>query len=87
MEKTKYTWKELKEFVNSIPEEFLGNEIIWWGDERGGILSGAHLLEEDYINDGEAYSPKSSYGEVELAEAIEAEEGTMYKGTPILWVD
>lgn len=38
MSQSKFTWGQLKEFVNSLPEDQLSNEIIWWGDERGGKI-------------------------------------------------
>lgn len=81
------TWADLKVFVNSLNEEQLLHPIRWWGEERGGKVTSISALPEDYISDGEGYSPKSSYDNETLADALEADEPIMVKGTPMLYMD
>lgn len=84
-----FTWGKLKEFVNSIPEKELELPVNWWGDERGGEIENASLLEADYVLIDEYYElasdVKNEYDtEEEFNDSI---SGKLNKGTPILWVD
>jgi hypothetical protein len=78
------SWKELKDFANSLPEEELSKAVVWMGEERGGRIGLAECMDEDYV--------QTDYG-VEPASVQEYEEGdehypTIYKkGTPILYTD
>jgi hypothetical protein len=82
----KFTWNDLKKFVSEIPEEFLGQEVIWWGDERGGKITFTELLEEDYVNYGEGMEPSSIYKDLDDYKGV-TPDAIMKKGTPILNVD
>ena len=45
------TWRELKEFCNSLPEKELEKNVIMWREEEGINNISAEQLEEDhYIN-------------------------------------
>ena len=97
MEKPKsITWKELKEFVNSIPEEYLDkNASILIGDNmQARILNEPFFQQEDfYINkdDNEDYGTLDALTEVHNSEEdpfIIADYRLLTaKGTPFLWVD
>ncbi|WP_288373980.1 hypothetical protein [uncultured Chryseobacterium sp.] len=90
------TWKELKEFVNSIPEEYLDkNASILIGDNmQARVLNEPFFQQEDfYINEDD----NEDYGTLgELTEVHNSEEDPFIiadyrlltaKGTPFLWVD
>lgn len=53
MKKEKFTWQNLKDVVNTLNEEQLKNEVIWWGDERGGKIVYVEILNDDYVDDGD----------------------------------
>lgn len=77
----KFTWGDLKKFINEIPESELSKEVVWWGDERGGKIYSAFQLDEDHVKTEEGIEPLS---------VIEDgyEYGVTYKkGTPILGTD
>lgn len=83
-ESKKLTWGELKKFVNELPEDELTKDVIWWGDDRGGVMDSVYRLDEDYINMDYGYEPISGYeNEEEYAEELENNE-RIEKGTPIL---
>jgi hypothetical protein len=84
MANKKFTWANLKEFANSLPEEELQKEVIWWGDECGGQIDGAHQLEEDYVTTDYGCEPASAQ---EYDEGDDPYEVTHPKGTPILQTD
>ena len=79
-----FTWKDLKDFCNQLPEEELNNTVKWWGEERGGNVLLADRLDEDFV--------QTDYG-CEPASVQEYEEGqdpypvVFKKGTPILSID
>lgn len=81
------TWLDLKDFAATLNEEQLSQPIRWWGDDRGGTVSSVSLLGEDYISDGEGYSPESSFDSETLEELKEDNDGTLSKDTPIIFVD
>ena len=35
------TWRELKDFINALPEEQLDATVIYWGEEEGGVIGSA----------------------------------------------
>ncbi|MBP1165074.1 hypothetical protein JOE44_001958 [Chryseobacterium sp. PvR013] len=94
MEKPKaITWKELKEFVNSIPEEQLKNNVsIIVGDE-----SPARDLNEPFFSVGDIYVNKEDYedcGTLDELKDLYGEEFvqddyllTTKQGTAFLWMD
>lgn len=88
MSKEKLSWKELKDFANSLPEEVLEQDVKWWGDERGGTLVNTHKLEEDYVCTDEGWEPKSVHESYESYSKEDIEDmPQLAKGTPILWAD
>lgn len=87
MEKEKqFTWQELKTFCNNLPEEMLTKTVMWWGEERGGIVGSASCLEENYVQSDEYAEPESIYRE-NMDEGDEEPETIYPKGTPIIYVD
>lgn len=85
MSKTKkFTWGDLKTFVNNLSPKVLKKEVVWWGDETGGNIIGAFELGEDYV--------QTDYG-CEPASVQEYEPGddpypvAYKKGHPILSAD
>ena len=83
------TWAHLRAFANMLTEEQLAQPVRFWGEETGGTASGMECLPEDFINDGESFSPKSSY-ESDLLEQMEKDdeiEEVMPKGTPMIYMD
>lgn len=92
----KTTWKELKDFCNSLPEEVLNNDVHWWGDERGGFVAPTSTLEEDYLLTDEGWEPISSFQYDPRFHDGETEEEyndyvkslpKLLKGLPIISVD
>ena len=81
------TWADLKAFTGTLMPWQLAQPITWWGDEKGGKVSSIDVLDVDFINDGEGYSPSTSFDAETLAELIEENEGVLVKGTPIVYVD
>lgn len=84
MNNKKFTWANLKEFANSLPEEELKKEVIWWGEEEGGRIDGAYQLSEDFVTTDYGCEPASVQ---EYEEGDEPYEVTHPKGTPILQTD
>ena len=76
------TWQYIKDLANSLDEEQLKKPVKWWGDETGGSISDANILDEDYVSDGEAYGPRSEMDEAN----IDPDEPVFHKGTPMLWM-
>lgn len=66
MKSKKLTFQDLKEVVNNLTPEALQQEVLWWGDERGGKIDSVMILKEDYIFSDEGWEPKSSFDEKEL---------------------
>lgn len=74
-------WKDLKDFANSLSEEQLNHEVVFWSEEHAGKLVSVYVLKEDYINvSGEGVEPRSLY----KGEEGYDEPATYVKGTPIL---
>ena len=46
--KDKYTWAELKVFVNSLPDSVLSEEVVWWGDEVGDPMEPLSACSKEY---------------------------------------
>jgi hypothetical protein len=82
---TELTWRELKEFINALPDEQLSNSVIWWGEERGGIINTVFVLEEDYVRTEEGCEPLSV--QEPLEEGDEELQVILKKGYPILSTD
>lgn len=83
-----YTWKELKEFINQLPEEVLDLPVRWWGDERGGKIHKAECLKEEYAMNDEGWQPKSVLEPDDFTTQEEIDEyPSMPKGSPILHTD
>ncbi|WP_213279346.1 hypothetical protein [Chryseobacterium indologenes] len=94
MEKPKsITWKELKEFVNSIPEEQLSNNAsILVSDE-----SPARDLNEPFFSVQDIYVNKEDYEDCGTLEELKELHGEEFvqddyllntkQGTAFLWMD
>lgn len=86
------TWQELKDFCNSIPEEFLEDKvhIMISDDNQGKQLNEPYFLEEDVwsLKDG---FPDEDAGNLEDLKSRDPEfdidnyEIVTKKGTPFLW--
>ena len=86
-DKLEFTWKDLKEFANSLPETELDKKVRWWGDEIGGTIKSAFVLNEDYGDQGgHCLEPRSVYVNERNYEADEFKVD-LPKGTPMLKVD
>lgn len=87
MEKKQLTWKNLKEFCNSLDEQQLICPIRLWGmnEVTFGKLEDLDILEERYFNDGEMYSPESTFDDFE--EQVEDKADFIEKGTPIIYIN
>lgn len=59
MEKKKFTWADLKQSVNEIPEELLDKEVIVWEEEKGCKIISVLALEENYLYTDEGAEPES----------------------------
>ncbi|GGG97467.1 hypothetical protein [Pedobacter zeae] len=87
------TWKELKDFVNSIPEEFLDKKVhILVSDEsEGKKLNEPFFLEEDTWCHKDCFP--DDCGKLEDLKFMDDEfdinnyEIITPKGTPFLWID
>lgn len=79
-----FTWRDVKEIVDGLPNEMLNETVTWWGDGRGGKVDFIRILGEDFYSYGEYEKPESNF-------ANESEkEGWMLsfkKGTPIISLD
>lgn len=84
-----FTWKDLKEFCNNLPENQLGSSVRVWGDDRGFTIDGKSLLEDDYFNpSGEGMEPVSVYKQnPEDWEVVKDDPIIMEKGSPVLLID
>lgn len=62
MSKQKLTWKELKDFCNSLTEEQLGERVAAWGEYKFFEFDKPEILEDDFINpSGEGAEPAYLY--------------------------
>lgn len=58
----KFTYRDLKEIINSLTSEQLDKEVIWAGDGRGGKIDSVWIADEDQINpSGDGMEPISAY--------------------------
>lgn len=83
---------QLKNFINSLSEDELKQPLRFWGEEIGGRISSAEILNDDYINpSGEGVEPRSPYlpgGEYhEPGEDYQDEPIVIQKGTVMFWID
>lgn len=82
--KEPFTWQALKNFCNSLPEEHLKKEVVWWGEERGGKVDSAFQLPEDYVVTDYGCEPASAQ---EYEDGEEPLEVVYPLGFPILSTD
>lgn len=85
-------WSDLKEFVNSLNDEQLQQEILVWDEDGGGgMIYSISITEDDMINpSGEGLEPISLYSNSDDAEDIELakyEPIILRKGAIILNMD
>lgn len=92
------TFRDLKKAIEALSDEQLDNEVIWWGDQRGGEIDSLFVLPEEYVSiDGEGMYPISGYREgfkpEDYAVASWEEfvknhvDASMKAGTPVLCAD
>ncbi len=82
MDNEKFTWADIKEFANKLDEQQLKEPVRWWGEEEGGVMINAVLLEEDYVQTDYSMEPASVQ---EYEEGEDPYEVALVKGTPILY--
>lgn len=84
-------WQDLKELLNSLPDEQLQQDVVWWGDERGGSVHAVLETQDELINpSGEGCEPRTLYTQSEdesEREIGDTEEIAYPKGQLILLVD
>jgi hypothetical protein len=88
------TWQELKDFCNSIPNEFLNNKarILVSDISQGQLLNEPYLLEKDVYRHKDHDDPEDC-GYLEDLKEMDNEfdinnyEIITKKGTPFLWAD
>lgn len=81
--KEKFTWADLKKFCDELPEEELQKEVIWAGEESGGVVRFVYRLEEDYGVNEYCMAPVSVLEE-ERENEDEKIEVVYKEGTPML---
>ena len=62
-------WKQLKDFCNSIPEEFLDRKVILWREDEAINQIEAEALEHDQYVDAE-YPELGCFDETEMDSQI-----------------
>lgn len=81
------TWRELKQFCDSLDEGRLDNRVILWREEEAIIDISAEILEDDYykhIDDDGCYTLDEAG--ISIEEAKENDLDKVYeKGEPILF--
>jgi hypothetical protein len=90
MEKELFTWRQLKEFVNGLPEDRLDGEVIAQEENQVKTFSGAEVLPDIYVpidGDIEGSGPleelKSALGDDFDINDYEVQPA----GVPILWIE
>lgn len=84
MEEKKFTYRDLKETLNTLTEDQLDMEIRWAGDGRGGKIGEVWIVEEDQINpSGDGMEPVSAYANDEDID-VSDEPIVCKKGTVLL---
>jgi hypothetical protein len=78
------TFSDLKTHLETLTPEQLAANVVWSGDERGGIVKQLWIAEEDWIGTCE--------GDCEPRSALDPEDAAsgdliIAKGTPQLLVD
>lgn len=58
-----FTWADLKKACNELPDEFLNEEVMWWGDERGGTIHKVRLLDCEMVCTEEGWEQKTAIEE------------------------
>jgi hypothetical protein len=88
-------WKELKEFCNSLPAQWLEKDVILWREEEAVTKIEAMQLEEDHYVDPEE-GENGCFPESDAKYVVESDpeqypngmndlEKAYDKGHPILW--
>jgi len=87
----KLTWAQVKAFCESLTAEELSEDVLVWGDEKGGMAFAISRTNDDAINpSGDGLEPVSFYANSEDPddrEIAEYEPVVMKKGSIILEVD
>lgn len=77
------TFQQLKDAIDKLSPEQLAQPVRWWGDERGGTIDDLHVTDEEYVNIGEGFEPRSMADIDEWTEI----RATLPAGTPTLVTD
>jgi hypothetical protein len=82
MKEEKFTYQNLKDFVEKLTPEQLQMEVVIWGESTGGTIDFADVLQEDYVNEsGEGLEPISVYKDDEDGRELIV---AFPAGTPVL---
>jgi hypothetical protein len=85
----KPTWRQLKEFIDALPEKYLDAPIVWWGIEEAGRVDEVITLGEKNIWTPEGYVAESEFdndGDFSI-EAIGDTNKVLEAGFPIIWIE
>lgn len=83
-ERVGWTYRQLKEFLNKLPENELDKQISLSGEEVGYGVTGAGQLEEDYVQTDYGVEP----GSVQEYEPDDEPYPVIWeKGTPVIWIE
>lgn len=55
----KPTLSDLLEALKGLSPEILARPIVWWGDDRGGMVKEVVILDEDWVQDEEGLVSRS----------------------------
>ena len=77
------TWKELKEFCNSLPDNELTRKVILWREDEAVNNIDAVQLDEDFYADEEELE-EGCFRASDASKPIEELTKVYEKGTPVL---
>jgi hypothetical protein len=70
-EQNKFTYRQLAEAINNMPDELKDRRLIVWPSEDSETeldIVGVEILDEDYLCDGEAIWAASAFDEIDEEE-------------------
>lgn len=80
------TLGQLKDKLSKLNDEQLAQPVVWWGDEKGGIIYDLIVLKENYLNYGEGFEPESCFTKEDIKEYGQYDD-ILLKGTVVLDID
>ncbi len=81
-ERETLVWADIKALANSLTDEQLEQPVKWWSDDEGGNIDDANILDEDHVNNGENYVPRSA---LDPEFVVEPDAKVYPAGTVMLW--